>query len=158
MPQSELISKVQDAYIANLYWWLKSQGALRGLLSLQLLGNPGAMFNSIGAGFSSLFIDPAHAALKGPEAFGKSLGSGVVNFGAMTVGGLLGFAGDVTGSAGKVLTRLAMDDKYAEKRAKNLRGKDGLGSGAARGAKQFGRGLFEGVTGLITQPIKVGER
>lgn len=154
VPQSDLYAQISAAYVDNLLRWLSTRGALQGILSLECLGNPENLFSSVGSGFHSLFVEPSKAALKGPEEFGKSLGTGAVDFGAKTVGGVVGFASSVTSSAGRILTTLAADDKYSKQRSENLKNTKGLGDGIAKGATQFGRGLFEGVTGLVTQPIQ----
>lgn len=153
-PQSELIAKITEVYTSNVLKWLMSKGVLRGLLSLEVLGNPGQVFNTVGSGFKSLFVDPAKALVKGPEQFGKSLGGGAVDFTQKGVGAVGSLASSLSGTAGKLAATMALDADFAKSRADNLKNVTSVSDGAVKGVKQFGRGLFEGVTGLVTQPIK----
>jgi vacuolar protein sorting-associated protein 13A/C len=141
--------------VRNLLFFLKTQGLIRGTLGLDLFGNPMALISNVTGGFESLFVNPAKSFGKGPEEFSKALGEGTKGFVGKLVGGaVFGTASTLTGAIGGLTSTLAMDDEYAADRAQNLAGTTGVLSGVGKGAKQFGKGLFDGVTGVFMQPIK----
>ncbi len=77
-------------------------------------------------------------------AFGvKSLASNVF-------GGAVGALGSITGTLGEGISVLTMDDKFRRERRSRLNRKPGF----AESGKNLFRGVFAGVTGVITQPIK----
>ena len=158
MTQSELIDKVSQMHIKNVIGSAAKTGLLIPL-SLDIIGNPMGIFKNVGDGFKSIFIEPAKASVRGPEEFGKALGSGTVEFGKKIVGGaILGTVGTVTGAFGKFSAQMTFDDDYQNSRERNLAGPEGVGDGLGKGMKQFGKGLFDGVTGLVMQPIKEGKK
>ena len=85
-------------------------------------------------------------------AFGKGLAVGTISLLSNTVGGLAVSAGKVTGALGDKIAILSFDKKYQIKR----RGSDvrGVKDGFRKGVRAAGRGIFDGITGVIASPIK----
>jgi vacuolar protein sorting-associated protein 13A/C len=72
---------------------------------------------------------------------------------------VFGAASSVTSSVGKAAAFLSADDQFIASTAKEQRKEiKHVGDGVARGAKQLGMGLFRGLTGLVTDPLKGAEK
>lgn len=131
-----------------------TEGMWRGVGSLAILGNPEAALSKIGGGLKQLLYDPAKAVVQGPEEFGSALGMGLVGFTGSAVSAVTGTAQAITSSVGSGLGKLTFDDGFQKKRDADMKKTTSLKSGVKTGATRFGRGLFEGVTGVFLDPIK----
>lgn len=131
-----------------------TEGVWRGVGSLAILGNPEAALTKIGGGLKQLLYDPAKAVVQGPEEFGTALGMGLVNFTGSAVSAVTGTAQALTSSVATGLGKLTFDDEFQKKREADMKKTKSLKSGVKTGASRFGRGLFEGVTGVFLDPIK----
>ena len=154
-PRSQFINSMKNHYtsqgIRELY---KIVG------SVELLGNPFALINSLRAGVTEMFYDPAVALIETPNKFGESLLKGSVGLVRHTVHGLFKSVGTLTGGIGRFLTALTLDKKFQtrmrilkSRKAINFRDKLKIGF------KQLSYGFVQGITGLVTSPyegIKAG--
>jgi vacuolar protein sorting-associated protein 13A/C len=129
--------------------------AFKLLGSFDFLGNPVSMISGLGSGVYTFVHEPAKAIVESPGDFGISVAKGTGALLKGTLGGALNMAGKLVNNVAKVGEMLTMDDEYRRQReitkAKKARH---AGEGFAMGVKEFGSGLFHGVTGLISQPIK----
>ncbi|OMJ76662.1 hypothetical protein SteCoe_23935 [Stentor coeruleus] len=149
-PRSQFISSMINHY--------KSQG-IRELYkivgSVELLGNPFALINSLKAGVKEMFYDPAVALIESPNKFGESLLHGSVGLVRHTVHGLFKSVGTLTGGIGRFLTALTLDSKFQTKmRVLKNRRADNFGDKLKIGFKQLSYGFVQGITGLVTAPIE----
>lgn len=149
-PRSQFISSMINHY--------KSQG-IRELYkivgSVELLGNPFALINSLKAGVKEMFYDPAVALIESPNKFGESLLQGSVGLVRHTVHGLFKSVGTLTGGIGRFLTALTLDSKFQTKmRILKNRRADNFGDKLKIGFKQLSYGFVQGITGLVTAPIE----
>jgi vacuolar protein sorting-associated protein 13A/C len=72
-----------------------------------------------------------------------------------TVGGTVGAVSRITGTVGKGIAALTLDDEYQRKRQEAInRRPQGFTEGMARGADTLRQGIVEGVTGVLTKPIE----
>jgi len=75
---------------------------------------------------------------------------GVKSLASNVVGGAAGALSSITGTLGEGVSALTMDDKFRRERRSRLNRKSGF---AESGINLF-RGVFAGVTGVITQPME----
>lgn len=75
---SQLSQNISDLVSKRVLEYMYKGGVIRGIGSLAILGNPEATLTTIAGGFKSLLINPARAAVQGPEEFGKSVATGTV--------------------------------------------------------------------------------
>ncbi|XP_070537095.1 intermembrane lipid transfer protein VPS13A-like isoform X2 [Ptychodera flava] len=125
------------------------------VLGLDVLGNPFGFVRGLTEGVTDLFYEPYQGAVQGPEEFAEGLALGVRSLFGHAIGGAAGVVSRVTGTLGKGLAALTMDEEYQKKRlqAMNQRPAD-LKEGLARGGKGLVMGFVEGVSGIVTQPVK----
>ncbi|XP_077862759.1 intermembrane lipid transfer protein VPS13A-like [Saccoglossus kowalevskii] len=125
------------------------------VLGLDVLGNPFGFVRGLTEGVTDLFYEPYQGAVQGPEEFAEGLALGVRSLFGHAVGGAAGVVSRVTGTLGKGLAALTMDEEYQKKRLKamNQRPAD-LKEGLARGGKGLVMGFVEGVSGIVVQPVK----
>jgi vacuolar protein sorting-associated protein 13A/C len=75
---------------------------------------------------------------------------GVKSLAYNVLGGAAGALGSITGTIGEGVSVLTMNDKFRRERRSRLN----LKAGFAESGKNLFRGVFAGVTGVITQPIE----
>jgi vacuolar protein sorting-associated protein 13A/C len=93
--------------------------------------------------------------IQGPQEFGEGLALGVRSLFGHTVGGAAGAASRITGTLGKGVAALTMDDDYQRRRQEAInRRPQNFGEGMARGVKGLGQGVASGVTGVFTKPLE----
>lgn len=148
----------RSQFINSLFNHYKSQG-IRELYkivgSVELLGNPFALINSLKAGVKEMFYDPAVALIETPNKFGESLLKGSVGLFRHTVHGLFKSVGTLTGGIGRFLTAITLDKKFQTKmRIFKAQRANNFGDKLKIGFKQVGYGFFKGITGLVTSPIE----
>eukprot|EP01119_Soliformovum_irregulare_P006504 TRINITY_DN1859_c1_g1_i2.p1 TRINITY_DN1859_c1_g1~~TRINITY_DN1859_c1_g1_i2.p1 ORF type:complete len:1122 (-),score=340.89 TRINITY_DN1859_c1_g1_i2:94-2991(-) len=153
----------QDELVARMISHYKRQAFTEiyvVLGSADFLGNPVGLFNNVGTGVKDFFFEPAQGLVKSPQAFGLGLAKGSVSLAKHTTYGLFNTVSKITGTAGKGLAALSLDDDYVRRRQKDaIKEKpQHIGEGLMYGAKGLGVGLFDGVTGLVTQPVKGAQK
>ncbi|XP_040825491.1 vacuolar protein sorting-associated protein 13C isoform X2 [Ochotona curzoniae] len=125
------------------------------VLGLDVLGNPFGLLRGLSEGVEAFFYEPFQGAVQGPEEFAEGLVIGVRSLFGHTVGGAAGVVSRITGSVGKGLAAITMDKEFQQKRREEMsRQPKDFGDSLARGGKGFLRGVFGGVTGIITQPME----
>ncbi|XP_051012690.1 intermembrane lipid transfer protein VPS13C [Acomys russatus] len=125
------------------------------VLGLDVLGNPFGLIRGLSEGVEALFYEPFQGAVQGPEEFAEGLVIGVRSLFGHTVGGAAGVVSRITGSVGKGLAAITMDKEYQQKRREEMgRQPKDFGDSLARGGKGLLRGVFGGVTGIITKPVE----
>ena len=91
----------------------------------------------------------------GPEAFGKGLAKGTTSLLKNTLSGVFGSASKFTDAVSGGLVKVGMDDEWErERRVRALKKPQHLGQGLQQGVVGFSEGVFYGVTGVVTQPVK----
>eukprot|EP00698_Gefionella_okellyi_P001882 TRINITY_DN1171_c0_g3_i1.p1 TRINITY_DN1171_c0_g3~~TRINITY_DN1171_c0_g3_i1.p1 ORF type:complete len:4247 (+),score=1107.78 TRINITY_DN1171_c0_g3_i1:46-12786(+) len=123
--------------------------------SLDVVGNPIGLFDSISTGVMDFFYEPARGAVTSPQAFGRGLAKGSLSLVKNSVFGVMNAGTRITGTIGKGVAALSFDKDYLAERERESRSiptdaLDGLGLGSVA----LARGLFDGVTGLVLQPIQ----
>ncbi|XP_064645587.1 intermembrane lipid transfer protein VPS13C-like isoform X5 [Lineus longissimus] len=125
------------------------------VLGLDVLGNPFGVIRGVAQGLEDLFYEPYQGAIQGPEEFAEGLALGVRSLFGHAIGGAAGAVSRITGTVGKGLATLTMDDDYQKKRREQMNKKpENVREGLARGGKGLVMGVFDGVTGIVTKPVK----
>ncbi|KAK7014808.1 hypothetical protein SK128_024379 [Halocaridina rubra] len=125
------------------------------VLGLDVIGNPFGLVVGLGKGVEDLFYEPIQGAIEGPGEFAEGIVYGMTSFLGKTVGGAAGAFSRITGTLGKGIAALTLDEDYQKKRreAMNRKPADGLET-IARGTKGVVTGVFDGVTGVVLRPIE----
>ncbi|XP_065656239.1 intermembrane lipid transfer protein VPS13A isoform X1 [Hydra vulgaris] len=143
---SEIMKHYQSQAINQLYVLV---------LGLDVLGNPYGLITGVGAGAKNFFYEPYQGLIQGPEEFAEGLAYGVKSLVGGTVGGVSGAVSKITGTVGKGLAALTMDDEYQQKRRQRMSQKPtNLGQGLVEGGKGLVKGIFSGVTGIVVKPYE----
>jgi vacuolar protein sorting-associated protein 13A/C len=144
LTQQALMDRVQKHYMQEGVIQMYSV-----VLGLEVLGNPVGFVRGLKKGTVGLFYHPLQGAVLGPEEFMEGVVLGSRQFVGGTVGGISGVLGKVTGVLGDTAANLTMDEEFqSQRKRERTRGNVGQSlEGAARG-------VFAGVTGVISQPIK----
>lgn len=140
-----MISQISKNYIR--------QGILQFykiLGSVDLLGNPIGFVDKVGVGVVEFFNEPKKGALKGPKSFAKGISKGVRSLVGNIISGSFGGVNRITGGLYGIVREFT-GDPYGINRLDD-QGKV-LGSlyGGVKGSVQD---LSEGISGVITKPIK----
>ena len=86
------------------------------VLGLDVLGNPYELITGAGEGAKNLFYEPYQGLIQGPEEFAEGLAYGVKSLVGGTVGGVSGAVSRITGTVGKGLAKLTLDEEYQQNR------------------------------------------
>ncbi|XP_022258714.1 vacuolar protein sorting-associated protein 13C-like [Limulus polyphemus] len=125
------------------------------VLGLDVIGNPVGLLLEMGEGVGDLFYEPFQGAVQGPEEFVEGLAIGVKSLLRHAVGGAAGAVSRITGTLGKGVAALTMDQEYQKKRRQQRNRQPGaVRQGLAQSGKGFVMGVFEGVTGVVMKPIE----
>jgi hypothetical protein len=142
--------------------------------SFQLLGSPVSLLTSVAGGFKDLVYEPTQALVHSPkelkaQEFKLSLKRGAASCADKTFGATFQTSAKITGVLGKGIGSIAGDSKWSADRlmsqflkrsqkrrsfAATLEDDHGAGSGLARGVIGFGKGVFDGVTGIVVKPVE----
>jgi len=125
----------------------------------QVLGNPMGLVSNISQGVTG-FMDHTGSGLRDLRhgqlgAMGKDLALGAASLAAGTVQGVFGSASSLSHAMVKGMAQLTFDGDY--KRARALMDQERpshLAQGLFQGGKYLGRGVLQGVTGILMQPVK----
>uniref|UniRef100_A0A913HS02 Vacuolar protein sorting-associated protein 13A n=1 Tax=Strongyloides stercoralis TaxID=6248 RepID=A0A913HS02_STRER len=150
MDFGKLSSEIQSHYMSQA---LKQFYVL--VLGLDIIGNPFGLVRDLSSGVEDLFYQPITGFVQGPEEFAEGIAIGVSSAFSHTIGGVSGAASRITGTLGKGVAALTLDEDYQRKRQEELnRRPQTFGQGMARGVKGFGAGIIDGITGVATKPIE----
>jgi hypothetical protein len=105
------------------------------------------------------FYEPAKGLVKSPQAFGKGLAKGSISLLKHTFTGVFGAASKITGSVGKGVAILTMDDEFiARNSGRNQKQPKHAMAGVATGVQSLGSGLLKGVAGVVLDPMKGAQK
>jgi broad specificity phosphatase PhoE len=154
---------------------LSQLGSVLG--SLPMFGNPVGLFGTVSSGAYDFFHEPLEGLSKGfitGDAYEIMAGfrKGTASLTSSTVSGMFASAGGITGSVGAGVSLLAMDDRYANERARRREDeRRKIFVEAARAAQKgashsssvlpsvsaastsFFGGIYDGITGVVTSPV-----
>ncbi|KAL3081088.1 hypothetical protein niasHT_037556 [Heterodera trifolii] len=142
--QSEVISHYTRQFIKQLYVLV---------LGLDILGNPFGLFRNLRTGAVDLFYQPVLGIFTAAE-FGEGVYIGLTSAFSHTVGGVLGLASRITGTMGKGVAALTLDEDYQRRRMQARHQPTSIGVGMFRGVRGLGTSVVEGVTGIVSKPVE----
>ena len=119
-------------------------------------GSLGLVAN-LGTGVYHLFYEPIEGLLdnSGNSSFLDGLSRGGKSLASRTIGGGAAQLSSITGGIGTGFSMLTMDSEYKDKRSMGkLKRTSTVGEGVLVGAKEFGSNIYDGVTGVLSQPIR----
>jgi vacuolar protein sorting-associated protein 13A/C len=122
---------------------------------LDVIGNPYGLVVGVTEGVEAFFYEPFQGAIQGPGEFAEGLALGCKALLGHTVGGAAGALSKITGTLGKGMAALTLDEEFKQKRREMLTKRPhDVTEAFARSGKGLVMGFFDGVTGVVTQPIK----
>lgn len=145
-----------QSLIAEFYISQGSSQKMTLLTSNSVIGNPSALFDSIAIGAKDFFVEPAKA--KGSAEFIVGIGRGSQSLLSNTVGGLVGWIGEIPRAFSHGFETAVGDKDYLAER-ESIRGGRARAAvspaqGFISGALSFGHGIASGATGLIRDPLQ----
>eukprot|EP00792_Barthelona_sp_PAP020_P010782 TRINITY_DN4494_c0_g1_i1.p1 TRINITY_DN4494_c0_g1~~TRINITY_DN4494_c0_g1_i1.p1 ORF type:complete len:2243 (-),score=639.66 TRINITY_DN4494_c0_g1_i1:10-6336(-) len=158
----EKLSLAKDAFVSTMVDFYRGQvigplTAVKGLLSFSLIGNPITLFNSIGNGVDDFYYEPEDGEVLDLGDIASRTAGGMVSLFRNTTSGAFGVIGGFMGTLEKGLVNISMDDQFAQEHAMQRQRTEDLGSGLVEAGKSFVGGFWDGITGIVTQPIKGAE-
>ncbi|VDP79826.1 unnamed protein product [Echinostoma caproni] len=125
------------------------------VLGLDVLGNPFGVLRGMAQGVEDLFYEPVKGAVLGPEEFAEGVALGVKSLFGHAVGGAAGAVSRITGTIGKGVAALTLDEDYKRRRREQLAHRpENFGAGLAQGGKGLVMGFLHGMSGVITKPVE----
>ena len=150
----DLTEKLVGLYTTRVLNYLVKFGILKGILSLGFLGDTTKMLDTFGSGLKQALYDPAKMVLKGDGNFGMAFGKGALGLGRALAGGVTGLAANVTQRSGSIIAGLTFDGEFQRRRqSAQAHARTSAVGGVTTGAVQLGRGLLDGLSGLVLDPL-----
>ncbi|KAI8075646.1 hypothetical protein BDF21DRAFT_495147 [Thamnidium elegans] len=133
----------------------------RVLGSIDILGNPVGLFNTLSSGFGELFYEPYQGFIMSdrPQDLGIGIAKGVGGFMKKSVFGITDSMSRFTGSLGKGISAATMDKKFQDRRRMNMTRNKPTHAiyGVTQGVGYFGTSVASGFAGLVKRPIEGAE-
>uniref|UniRef100_A0AAV1T5J9 PH domain-containing protein n=1 Tax=Peronospora matthiolae TaxID=2874970 RepID=A0AAV1T5J9_9STRA len=123
--------------------------------SFDFLGNPVGFLDHIGTGVRDFVYEPLEGLKIGGKGFSKGLAKGTASLMSNTVDGTFDAASKISGTFGQGFANLSLDDRYQQNRARARRHHvRGLREGLVQGSRELSLGVYEGVAGLMLNPMR----
>ncbi|KAI8639786.1 hypothetical protein BD408DRAFT_476983 [Parasitella parasitica] len=133
----------------------------RVLGSIDILGNPVGLFNTLSSGFGELFYEPYQGFIMSdrPQDLGIGIAKGVGGFMKKGVFGISDSLSRFSGSLGKGVSAATMDKKFQDRRRMNMTRNKPTHAiyGVTQGVGYFGTSVASGFAGLVKRPIEGAE-
>uniref|UniRef100_A0A6B2L7G6 Intermembrane lipid transfer protein VPS13-like C-terminal domain-containing protein n=1 Tax=Arcella intermedia TaxID=1963864 RepID=A0A6B2L7G6_9EUKA len=151
MRRDQYLSSITERYSEA---WFSLMATFLG--SADILGSPLGIVSNLSSGVKDFFEEPAKAIKNDPSQLGLAMAKGTAKLISKTVVlNVFGTTSKITSALSNVTSRASFDKKYlSERNLKSHIKPKHAGEGIAMGVMGLGRGIFDGVTGVITQPIK----
>jgi hypothetical protein len=142
--------------------------------SLDIVGNPTMLINSVASGVRDFFYIPSKAFLRtpmDPSRVGIGMAKGTLSLLSHSSSGFFGFVAKVSASVGQASAFMSLDPDYKRwhrdtilAESKNLnrewkrRGVERMGTILGRPLYDIARGFALGITGVVVSPVKYARR
>ncbi|BFU18943.1 hypothetical protein EHI8A_004220 [Entamoeba histolytica HM-1:IMSS-B] len=146
------LSSLKQIFVEHYYKQIINQAILLVAYS-SFLGNPRGLLNDISTGCHDFFYEPAQGLTISVSSFGKGMINGVSSLAQNATHGAASSISGITGSVSTFVASFSFDKAYIEKRNSDKRAKS-TGDGIRKGFVAFSSGVFQGITGVVYQPIK----
>jgi len=136
------------------------KGIYKLIGSLDLLGNPAALWSDIGGGVRTFFYEPSSGLVtKGAGGFAVGLAKGTKGLAGGVIGGagatVFGAASGLTKLVGDAAGELAFDEAFAlRRREQQQESAENTGVGLVMGLEAVMGGVVEGATGVLSKPLQ----
>jgi vacuolar protein sorting-associated protein 13A/C len=154
---SDLIGRVGQHYVSAVL-----AEVYKVVFASDILGNPVAVVGALGTGVRDFFVEPAQGLVQSPAAFGRGLIKGTGSLMKNTVVGLGVGVSSLTSSVSRGVATLTFDSDYlrerAERAARRVQNRPThLAAGLLQGGRELGRGIAQGIAGVVLDPLKGAE-
>jgi hypothetical protein len=156
---TDIVSSLKDYYTNE---GLKQIYKVIG--SLDFMGNPTQLFNSLGTGVRDFFYEPAAGIIKSPTALGTGIFKGTLSLVSHTTSGVFTFASLMSSQVATSVATLSLDDDWKARHARSQQGekkriynitrKRDAVIIVVRPFRDIIGGVVGGVTGVLTEPYK----
>ncbi|OMJ85768.1 hypothetical protein SteCoe_12834 [Stentor coeruleus] len=121
-----------------------------------ILGNPIGLLNDLGTGMVDFFYEPAQGMVNGPISATEGFLKGTQSLVKNTVTGTFGTVSRITSTLTNGLAVLTQDQDYIIERQRDMAKNkpSNLISGVGLGMLSFIKNVGQGITGIVTEPIK----
>merc|ERR1712137_305496 len=126
------------------------------IFGAEILGSPISLVSNLGTGVKDFFAEPAQGFTRSPAEFGVGIARGTTSLVKNTTVGIFNTTSKFTGAVASGAATLSFDQQYQLERDKSrVREKPRhAGQGLRYGAKAFGKGLWSGVSGVVSSPVR----
>ena len=147
----ELIQSLAIHYTTGL---LMQAGWVLG--SLDLIGSPGLLLNTLHTGLYNFVSLPYEGLTRGPGFFLMGLGQGFTSLISSVSGGVLRSVTNFATSVAENMERLSLDPDHTSYQETLRQGQRSshLGSSLFSGASSFGMSLMSAIAGVVDQPMQ----
>jgi hypothetical protein len=125
------------------------------VFSAEILGNPIGLVNNLGSGVRDFFYEPAMGIVKSPQDFGEGIARGTLSLVHHTTFGAFDYLAKTSSALGAGVALLSLDASFLSERRSRLIGEEPkhVGDGMLLGALSLGDGIFNGLSGIVMQPV-----
>ncbi|KCV71195.1 hypothetical protein H696_02147 [Fonticula alba] len=123
--------------------------------SIDMLGNPVGLFNSLSSGVQDFFYEPAQGLTRGSKEFLLGAAAGTSSLLRSTGSGVLDSATKITSSLSKGVAEVTFDSRFQQDRevTRIAARSQGTVKSTRTGLTTFARGLGSALTGVVTKPL-----
>ena len=136
--------------------------AYKLLGSFEAIGSPVGLLTNIGTGVYDFFYEPARGLVESPDAFGRGLAKGSISLLKNTFSSVFNSFSKISNTFSKGAAALSLDNEFIQSHQYNTNNKatqpTNAVTGLLQGASGLSRGIFRGITGVITDPIRGAQR
>jgi hypothetical protein len=120
------------------------------------IGNPVGLVSNLGAGVKDFFYEPAQGLTESPAAFGRGVARGTRSLIENSVYGIFNSVSGLTETAATALSTASFDARYQREREQRRAAQQPAhaGQGVLMGGLSVARGIVQGVTGIVTEPVR----
>lgn len=146
-----IVTTYRDAMIKQFY---------KIVLGMDIIGRPSVLVSNLLDGIGDLFYEPINGATMGPSEFFDGIRIGSKSFTSSILGGVSDSFSRFTQAVGSGIANLTFDTEYQQRRQKyQAELNRGDAADAVAGAvTSFGKGIFEGISGLVLDPYHGAEK
>ncbi len=148
---SEVVQLVGSRYVSSAF-----MNAAWVLGSLEIIGSPGTLIQSIGQGLRDLVTLPYQGLSHSPSMFVFGLGQGATSFLQNFSSGALSSVTNLATSLSRNMEQLSMDPDHAlyQEQIRRQASVPKFSSGVRSGVSSFGLSLMSAVAGIVDQPMQ----
>ena len=148
---SEVLQIIGARYVSSAFM---HAGWVLG--SLEILGSPGTLIQSVGRGLRDLVVLPYQGLTHSPGMFVLGLGQGTASFLRNCSTGALSSVTNLASSISRNMEQLSMDPDHAsyQEEIRRQASVPKFSSGMRSGVSSFGLSLISAVAGIVDQPMQ----